>query len=326
MAVYGDDALRVREFSQDLLDKFFIKYDASRLNGEVLDFATSSREHIVTALRSAPFLAEKRFILLQNVADVLKKSDAIFWFDLFESLDPSVVLCFADVCDVAGWKKSILGSMLLQKDSWDVKHYPLSLFSRSELFQWIRSRAAKYASTFSDDALALLQMRVGDSCEELALEIHKLATYASRETITREMVLRLVPLRVSPDFFGFLDAISSQTPKKTLEIFLKEMDAGTDGFALFGGLLRQLRIFVSISDLLRSDIRDQKHLAETLSLHPFVVQKAVVAVRGFSHEQLVDLLDRAIFWDKQTKQGISADVLAERLLEGILFARISPLA
>ncbi len=325
LAVYGDDALRVREFSEDLLEKFYTKYDPSRLNGEVLDFSACTKESIVGALCATPFLAEKRFILLKNVADVLKKSDAEFWFHIFDSLHDQTVVCFVDVCEISSWKKSVFGSTLSQREEMQVKHYALAPFTKIELFQWIQLRAAKYSSRFSDGALTLLCARVGNSCDELAHEIHKVALYASRETISEDMVARLVPMRTSSDFFGFLDAVSVQSPQNILRVLSREMDSGTDAFALFGGLLRQLRVFVSVSHLVRSGVTDQKAIAEILAIHPFVAQKALSSLRSFSHDSLCSLLSQAHAWDRQTKQGFSAQVLVERLLEGLLFARVSRL-
>jgi DNA polymerase-3 subunit delta len=325
LAVYGEDALRVRELSDDLLEKFVAKYDPSRLNVEIFDFSTTSQETLVPALQAAPFLSEKRFLFLKNVADTLKKADASFWLELFEALDPHTSLCFVDVLDEKAWKKSYLGVWLAKKSSEEVKYFSITPFSRSEAVSWIRARAQRFTVSLSESAATFLFARVGGESQELAVEIHKLASYAGDQPITEEMIEKLVPLRTSSDFFGFLDLLPTAEPDRLLRALAQETQAGTDAFGLFGGLLRQLRILAGVSLLLEQGIASQKEVADTLGVHPFVAQKALQGARAFSPLALREALEKATFWDKQTKLGVSAEVLVARLLEELLFARVKPL-
>ncbi len=322
LAVYGEDTLRVREFAEDLLEKFVAKYDPSRLNVEVFDFATISKEPFIPSLQAAPFLAEKRFIFVKNVADVLKKVDAPFWTEVFGRLDERTSLCFVDELSEATWKKSHLATWLGTRSAEEVKHFPIPPLSRTECIAWIRARVLKANANISEEVANVLYARVGGASQDLATEIQKLAAYAAGSSITEDMIERLVPLHISSDFFAFLDLISSATPEKLTHAFRREMDSGADAFGLFGGLLRQLRVFVGVSSLVRQGIISQKEIADTLALHPFVAQKALQGVKCFSHDALMETLEKALMWDKNTKSGISADILVERLLEELLFARV----
>lgn len=321
LAVYGEDTLRVREFSQDLLEKFVAKYDPSSLNAEVFDFTSVSREMLVSSLRAAPFLAEKRFLFLKHVAASLKKTDAIFWTDLFAVLDPSTSLCFVDFLDEKTWKSSFLGRWLSSRSSLEVKHFPLPSLSRKEALLWIRARGQKQGAFFSDSVATFFYERVGGESQELAMEIHKLAAYASGKPVTREMIELLVPVRVASDFFGFLDLLPSASPDRLLQALLREVQVGADAFGLFGGLLRQLRILASVSFLLDRGVTSSQNIAQVLSLHPFVAQKALQGARSFPSSALAEVLEKALLWDAWTKMGISPDVLVARLLEELLFAR-----
>lgn len=326
LAVYGEDALRVREFAEDLLEKFVAKYDPSRLNVEVFDFATVAREALVPSLQAAPFLAEKRFIFLKNVADALKKSDAPFWTELFEKLHTSTSLCFVDTLDEAKWKKSSLGTWLATQAPENVKYFPISALSRTECIAWIRVRGAKMGAEISENVAKVLYERVGGVGQELALEIHKLAAYGAGAPITEVMIERLVQRRTMSDFFTFLDLLPTAEPEVLVKALHKEEDSGSDAFALFGGLLRQLRILTCVTSLLDAGVTGQQDIAQTLGIHPFVAQKAVQASRHFSSSALRATLDEALVWDRSTKTGLSADILTKRLLEELLFARKRPVS
>lgn len=320
LAVYGEDALRVREYADDLLEKFVAKYDPSRLNVEIFDFATSSKETCVSALRAAPFLSEKRFIFIKNICDTLKKADVSFWMDIFEHVDLDTSVCFVDVCSAVAWKKSYLGLWFAKLSEDKVKLFSIDPLSRLERIAWMRARAARVGSNLSDNILQAILSRVGDESQELALELHKVAAFAQTTPVTDEMLERLVPLRTSSDFFAFLDLLPTAEPEKLLRALRKEVDAGADGFMMFGGLLRQVRILAAVSDLV-AQRRSSQEIATLLNVHPFVAQKAVQAVKYFSHERLITGFERAIAWDKGTKSGLSSDLLASRLLEELLFAR-----
>ncbi|MEK9157213.1 MAG: DNA polymerase III subunit delta [Patescibacteria group bacterium] len=326
LAVYGEDSLRVREFAEDLMEKFVAKYDPSRLNVEVFDFATVTKEVLIPSLQAAPFLAEKRFIFLKNVGDTLKKSDAPFWTDVFGRLDGSTSLCFVDELSDVAWKKSNLSTLLGTKSAEDVKYFPVPVFSRTECIAWIRARAARLSADMSEQVAGVLFARVGGTGQELAVEIHKLAAYAAGGPITENMIERLVPSRISSDFFAFLDLLPTASPERLTQSLRKELESGTDAFGLFGGLLRQLRVLVGVSSLGMQGVTSQKEIADALALHPFVAQKAISGAKAFSHQALVGALDKAIAWDKRTKSGISAEIMVDRLIEELLFARIKPVS
>lgn len=326
LAVYGEDSLRVRELAEDLMEKFVAKYDPTRLNVEIFDFATVSKEALIPSLQAAPFLAEKRFIFLKNVGDTLKKVDAPFWTDVFGRLDGSTSICFVDELNEVAWKKGHLATWLVTRPTEDVKHFPVPVLSRTECIAWIRARAARLNADLSEKVAGALFARVGGTGQELATEIHKLAGYAAGGLITEEMIERLVPSRVSSDFFAFLDLLPTATPERLTQSLRREVESGTDAFGLFGGLLRQLRVLVGVSSLIEQKITSQKEIADTLALHPFVAQKAISGAKAFSHQALVEALDKAVVWDKGTKSGVSAEIMVDRLIEELLFARIKPVS
>lgn len=326
LAVYGEDALRVREFAEDLLEKFVAKYDPSRLNVEIFDFATVTKDALVSSLLASPFLAEKRFVFVKNVADELKKPDVAFWTELFGRLDASTSICFIDTLDEVKWKKSHLGVWFATQSHEDVKRFPIAMLSRAECIAWIRARASKMQAEIPEGVAGVLYERVGNDSQELVMELHKLAAYAAGVPISIEMIELLVPRRTSSDFFSFLDLLPNAEPEVLMRALRKEEAAGGDAFGLFGGLLRQLRILGGVAALIEEGVTSQKQIADALNIHPFVAQKALQSVKHFSPPALWAALDHAASWDVSTKFGVSAEVLAERLLEEVIFARKKPVS
>lgn len=321
LAVYGEDALRVRECAEDLREKFVAKYDPARLNVEQIDFATASKETIIPLLTAAPFLAEKRFVFLKNVADTLKKPDVPFWTEVFSHLDAATSLCFVDDLSETSWKKSHLGTWLAAYSSDEIKVYPLTPFTREERVAWICARAQRLGVVFSDRFAEMLISRVGNESHELVLELHKLCTYAQKDEITQEMIERLIPLRASSDFFGFLDLLPKAEPEDIVRALKKEIDAGADPFGMVGGLLRQLRILRNVALLHAQGVTSSSDIARSLDLHPFVAQKAVQAVKCFSFDRLEGAFSAALLWERRAKAGVSPEIIMHRLLVSLLLAR-----
>ncbi len=323
IAVYGEDVLRVQEFADDFIEKYIQKYDPARMNIDRFVFGKDEEDVIWQTMQAAPFMTEKRLVVVRGAVD-MKKESAERWVVVLARVPSASVVMFVDEVSPDAWKKTQLVKLLEKQESpIEMKTYPVSSLSGSERISWIVSRAQKYGAALSSQLAQQILSRVGDDSLSLDGELRKLAAYANGQSITSEMITSVTIGNSEGDMFGFLDAVSDRRSSLGAEKFLQELSAGTDSFQLYSMLLRQIRILAQIDILTRSGTNNKDEIAKTLDLHPFVTMKAMQATKMFTAEGLASALNHAIDIEKQVKLGLDPEVASVRLLAAFAEARRS---
>ena len=317
--VYGDDALRVREFAEDLVEKFIQKYDPARMNLDQFSFGKSDDETVWQAAQAAPFLAEKRFVAIRDAIS-MKKESAERWVEMMKRLPSSTVLMLTEDVAVTSFEKAQLVK-LLQKEGIETKSYPITSLSGSDRIGWISARVQALGGSIVPVVAQLLIARTGDDSQLLDQEIRKLVAYADGVPVAPEMIEKLTTGVQEADIFGFTDALSARTTSAAAEKFLHELEAGSDPFQLLSMLTRQTRLLAQADVLIRDGIKDQNGLGKALDVHPFVASKLLQAVRVFDGKKLEKLLEIAVKADADAKFGLHAEVACVRILGELAAAR-----
>ncbi len=311
--VFGKDRYRVRRHADDLLEKFFEKYDPQRLNGERVFCKDLSREEIVLRIQAAPFLAQKRYVVLFGLLDEVKKADLPFWQEALLRKDIETVLCFVEYEDKKALEKMPLVAWMAGDISRDrQKMFPIEELTSQERKAWVQARMQALGSSCSPEVAQMLIDRVGTETELLAHEIEKLSAYARGGACTTEMCERLSPRTITGDFFGLMDASTQDTPASFLNRLEREFSSGSDGYALLGGFLRHARVLLEVVKL-SQEKNSPQDIAKILDIHPFVVQKALTSAKFIDIHRLESAYAEVCSWDLSAKYGGDADILARRL-------------
>lgn len=314
--VYGDDHLRVKERSDDLKKKFLEKYDPAGMN--VDEFVIGAKADlepgkILNAVQASPFLAEKRLVIIRGLVESVTKAESKPWIAGFERAPESSVVIFADDLSVEDFAKKELGKVLPTLPN--VHVYPLPRLAGAELVAWARERVVKLGLVMTPSILDEVLRRTKDDAWRTGGELEKLSAYARQEPVTMEMVDLLVRTDYEADIFGFMDALASPTPRKALEKLFSERKAGGDEFALFGMLVRQIRLLVQARSVLDDNPKAQKQeVASLLAVHPFVAQKLLGEVRSWSAVELKRTHELAQKLDLAMKSGIKPSISVDRLV------------
>lgn len=314
--VYGDDHLRVKERVDDLKKKFLEKYDPAAMNvDEFVITAKSDLEpgKILNAVQASPFLSEKRLIIITGLVESVTKAEAKPWIAGFERAPESSVVIFSDDLSVENFSKKELGKTLSILPN--VHTYPLPRLAGAELIAWARERVVKLGLTITPSVLDEILRRTKDDAWRTGGELEKLSAYARHEPVTMEMVDLLVRADYEADIFGFMDALASPVPRKALDKLFSERKAGGDDFALFGMLLRQIRLLIQARSVLDDNPKAQKQdIASLLAIHPFVAQKLLAEVRSWAAIDLAKTHALAQKLDLAMKSGIKPAISVDRLV------------
>ena len=299
--VYGDDTFRVQEKVQFLRAEFARKHDPAGLNLAVFD-ATATPADVFGVLRSAPFMAQKRMVIVRDLIATAKKDAQDTWEKGFLNAPDFAIVVFWETLEVSACEKKSLFFKL--KIATQVYGYALPQLEGQALHTWVASRVKDRGGAMATDAQKELVERVGADLWKMDHEIQKLMAYADGKEITRGMVVELVRASFEGEIFELVDALGKKQSKRALELLEEERWSGANDFYLMTMLARQLRLLIGA----RAWLDENPHAtradaAREMGVAPFVAQKALEQARGFTAEQLRAAHDRLFELDVEMKSG-----------------------
>ena len=320
--IYGDDALRVSEKVREMRDRFLSKFDASGMNLAEFHVSGSSElpfGEILQATQSAPFLSEKRMVIVRGLLDSVKKPEHKQWIDGLHRIPASTIVILAEDLDAKSVEKH--GIFTAVKDVAEMHHYPQEKLVGAALTKWITERVARLGSTIDARTADALATRVGDDIWRLGTEADKLASYA-RGAVTMEMLDLLVTRDSASNIFSLVDAVAGHDARTALKLLQEERAAGSADLYVLAMLARQLRLLLQVKHLVaeRPGV-DKGVVATALSLHPFVAQKTFAQAGKYTLSALTGLHGMVTQLDRDAKRGkIDPTVAIDRFVAEMVMA------
>lgn len=314
--VYGDDGLRVAEKVGEMRQRFLAKFDPSGINLAEFPFPGTTDlplAEVLQAIQSAPFLAEKRMVIIRGLLDGVKKADQKPWVDGLHHVPTSTIVILAEELSAKVVEKH--GIYTAVKDVAELHHYAQEKLAGVALTKWIMERAAKLGASIDARLADTVASRVGDDVWRLGNEIDKLASYA-RGQITASMLETLVARDSASNIFSLVDAVAGRDTKTALRLLAEERAAGSANLYILAMLARQIRLLLQVKHLVaeRHGV-DKSVVASTLALHPFVAQKTLAQAGMYSLPALMSLHGLVTRFDRDAKRGkIDPTVAIDRLV------------
>ncbi len=303
--VYGDDTFRVQEKIHQMTKAFREKFDPSGLNLSEYSFEGTKKGmlgEIIGSARSLPFFGKKRMIVVRQLISEVKTPEAQVWLTGFTDLPESNIVIFWETLEPKALEKKPLFKKLSEMA--EVHHYTFPQLQGSDLHQWVQARLKQRGGVIEAKALSCLVERVGSDLWRMDQEIGKLVGYANGKPVTLEMIQKLVHQDFEGKIFTLIDAISHRRPVEAIRLLQEERLSGADDHYLLTMLGRQVRILLGIRAMLEENAQvNKQEIALALGIHPFVAQKGMSQVRGFTLKQLKKVHDLLFQFDYQLKTG-----------------------
>lgn len=302
MYVYGEDTFRSREYLRDAKEKFKKQRDPGGYNTVILNGKEAELSRIVAEMKTAPFLGEKRMVVVE---DVLASSDEDLLTGLIEKIEnkeipESTILVFWQGEKIGKLKAAKKLHELLSKEKYSQS---FELLKGIKLSAWIEQRIKERGGTAEKNAIDKLSATSGDTWQAAAI-IDQLIAYASGHTITTAEVEEFVEQKLDDNVFNLTDAVVAGDHKKALSLLEQQRRLGEEDLKLLGLIIWQFRTMLEIGDLLdREGNLTSDQIAKTLGIHPFVAKKNLAIVRQYSLARLESIYQQLLETDIKIKTG-----------------------
>ncbi len=317
--IYGEDTFRSRRYLKESVARFKKERDPQGYNVVFLDGKKDSPGKIFTELSSAPFLAERRMIVME---DVLLSSDKDFLGQLNswikdKKIPESNVAVFWQGEKISKVKEAEELARRLTKEKYAREFKKMTGY---ELCRWVNEEIKARGDRFSRPAVDYLCANAGDDVWLLNSLIDELAAYAGgAKEVVIDDVLLFLDEKVDDNIFNLIDAIAAGNKKLAFKLLEGQRRDGEDDGYIFAMLLRQYRILLMMRDLIdREDAAGSDEMAKRLGLHPFVVRKSLPLARRHSMVELKKIHDNLLDIDIKTKTGRGDQSLLIDLFVGSL--------
>ncbi|MCD6149601.1 DNA polymerase III subunit delta [bacterium] len=351
--LYGEDSFRSGEKLAGIKNKFLQK-DKIGSGLSIVDFEENGEEANLPEIAGARGLfSVKRLVIAKNLilsGTAGNQSEALNFLESNKKnlqASQDLVLVF--------WEKGLprknnkLFKFLLANS----KSQNFEKLSGGKLSAWILKRVQSLGGKISLPALNKLAAYVGSDLFQMDNEIEKLVNYVSPSEkglsageakvesgekngiITETDIDLLVKSKIKANIFETIDALASKDKKKALELLHNQLEKGDDPFYIFSMYVYQFRNLLKIGGFFAQGAApaggqgsasgryfqgntNQYEIAKLAKLHPFVAQKGIAQLRGFTLAQLKKIYKKLGEIDFQIKTGKVDIILAlDKFVVGI---------
>lgn len=299
--IYGEDTYRSRDYLRSSMAQFKKQRDPGGYNTLVLDAKKIATGKLFAEINTAPFLAEKRMVVLENLLSSSDKETLQeFTSRLKEKKFPeSTVLVVSQTEAIGKVKEAKALHELLSLEKYARE---FSKLVGAKFVDWILAHAKERGATIERSAAEALA--VHPDTWQAASVINQLVAYTNGRPITASDVALFSEDKIDDNIFNLVDAVVSGDHKKALHLLEGARKLGEEDGHLFGLFLWQFRILTQMADLLEKEEHlTSEDLAHRLGIHPFVAKKNLAIAKRYSLARLEAIYEQMLEVDIKTKTG-----------------------
>lgn len=300
--LYGDDTFRSRAKKRELLEGFKSKRDPTGMNVVVLDAAKDKEERVFEELVAAPFLAEKRMLVIENLLTNKKTKLQKSFLEILEAKkvpETTILVLWEEGKIFKGDAGKLFAN--LKEEKYAQEFTPVT---GRELGKWIVAEVAMRGAQIDAIAVDFIVQHAEDDSWYIHSLLGQLIAYASGEVILVEHAKVFLKESVDDNIFNLVDALVAKNSKKVFQMIEEQYRKGEDAQFIFAMIMRQFKILLQMSDMNARGMRERDDVvARQLGLHPFVVKKSQPLVQKYSFGQLKNIYRELLEIDMKTKTG-----------------------
>lgn len=307
---YGADEFRSRRHRAKTIEAFKQKRDPQGFNTFVFDARDAQPREIMETLRTAPFLAEKKMVVLDHV--FASKNETLAaelekWINSYGKQEETIVLVWAGGGEYEGTLFELLRTQPFVQE--------FVVMSPSEYAGYIAQEAQTVNMTVGGEvASELARLFHGDTplCMNVLAQLIAYTRAKGGAEIMFEDIARFVPGTFDDNTFHFVDALGAHDLSRAVALLQDQWKAGKDTLEITGALLWKWRTLMLARAFLDSETNAKAaDFARATKLHNFVAEKSVRAVKNVPTELLLAQYNELKKIDYAQKRGGNGRMLLE---------------
>lgn len=288
---HAELARRVSEFSEKFGD----------INIERIDAADIELGSLLERVMSMPFLAERRLIVITNIAANKSLTSEIEQF--LDSVSDTTDV----IIDEQKFDKRLLLYRTLKKRTEFIEFGELD---ERKLASWLSSEASDRGGELKTNDALYLVMRAGLNQQSLSNELDKLLLCG--KTITKSTIDKLVEPLPTGTMFDLLDATFAGNHARALSLYSDQRKQQVEPQAVMGMIAWQIHTLAVVKVLEKEPVDS---IASRAKLNPYVVRKTLQLVKNLTLSDVKQTVARAVHLDARLKsEMIDADDAVQQFL------------
>lgn len=319
--LWGEDAYRSREHLRLMQEKFKRERDPSGYNMVVLDATDSSdAARIVTEIHSAPFLADRRMVVVERVFKAKKDIIKDLMNRVEEQTFPeSTIVVFWDDAGVPKGKDAKDAKALHERLQQEKFAQSFDRLEGAKMEAWVALQAKERELELPRDVMRFLVDESHGDTWQVAVVLDQVQAYVvakGKRPVAINDIQLFLGEHAEDNIFALVDAIMESNATKAYTLLKNQYAAGDDAGRILAMIVRQFRIFLELRDTIdRLGEAPPEIIAKQLDLHPYVAKKSLAGVRRYSAAELRRVYAELLEDDVRLKRGYAE---AETILESRL--------
>lgn len=301
---YGTEKYRMKEFVA-MLESELIEEDQRAFAVAHYDLAETPVELVVEEAETAPFLAERKLIVVRDSTIFIAGKESAKIEHRVEKLleylgNPAdySVLVFLAYADKLDERKKVVKSFKAAAPV--ISFAPMS---ENELSGWVTKQFGKSSVSIGSETVDVLLKRAGTSLGALSAEIEKLSLFAGAGgSVGSADVEKLVAIGTEQSVFVLIEHIANLKLQQAMAIFYDLLKQREEPIKIVSLIARQFRIMLQVKEMSGQNY-SQQQMAGQLGLHPYAVKIAAEQAKRFEPSRLRGILASIAKLDHEIKTG-----------------------
>ena len=301
--LYGEESYLKRSYKNQLKEALVRPNDT--MNYHYFEGKGINPKSIIDLAETMPFLADFRFILIENSGFFKNSCDELAAY-IKDIPETCVFLFVENEIDRRGKLYKAVKQF----------GYPTELAKQPEkkLIVWLLSLLKKEGKKITEANLHLFLEKTGSDMELITKELEKLICYIyPREVITSEDIETICCEQTTGKIFDMITAISEKQQKKALELYYDLLLLKEPPMRILFLLTRQFHLLMQIKELSAAHC-DFTTISKQTNLQTFLIGKYVNQAKHFSSTALRQAVQDCIETEEAVKTGKINDRLGVELL------------
>ena len=266
----GKEAVLRDERLSRIRSALFKDPSARELNQHVLDASRDTLADILTPSQTAPFLAEKRLVIVDAVDDLPDRDRKALLAHLKSGSSYTVWILMTDA-------RNTKTAFLKQLAEISEVVFCDAPYKDAEVKSWIRKKFFEWKKAVEPRAVEVMFERVGKNMTVLAHAVEQLVLYAGdRKTVTAQDAEALLGESADQNVFHLYDALKTKRLDEALKILNRLKTQGRRSYEIIASLAWQFDRMLRIKNKLHQGMGADGIASEFRMHHRFLRSQSLV--------------------------------------------------